>query len=116
MDFYTQLRNILDRHAPLVTQIYTAHTSAPWITEEVNAAKCNLREAERQWRSSGLTVHSQMFLEQITMKKGVILSADRKHYCETLSECNSNKQLYGLTKELLGNGKRCVFPRDIPES
>ena len=44
------LRNVLDRHAPLVTRTVTARPSAPWITEEVKAAKCNVRNAERWWR------------------------------------------------------------------
>ena len=50
------LRNVLDRHAPLVTRTVTARLSAPWITDEVKAAKCNVRKAERRWRSSGLAV------------------------------------------------------------
>ena len=53
------LRNVLDRHAPLVTRTVTARLSAPWITDEVKAAKCNVRKAERRWRSSGLTVRFQ---------------------------------------------------------
>ena len=44
------LRNVLDRHAPQVTRTVTARPSAPWITEEVKAAKCNVRNAERRWR------------------------------------------------------------------
>ena len=42
------LRNVLDRPAPLVTRTVTARPSAPWITEEVEAAKGNLRKAERR--------------------------------------------------------------------
>ena len=42
------LRNVLDRHAPLVTRTDTARPSAPWITEEMKATKCNLRKAERR--------------------------------------------------------------------
>ena len=50
------------------------------------------------------------------MKKRVILSVKRKHFCEKLSKSNSSKQLYGLINELLGNSKSSVFPSDIPES
>ena len=63
-EFNASLRNVLDRNAPLVTQTVTARPSAPWNTEEVKAAKCNLRTAERLWRSGGLTVHKQIFIEQ----------------------------------------------------
>ena len=103
------LRTVLDRHASLITRTVTARPSAPWITEEVKVAKCNLRKAERRWRSSGLTVHKQIFIEQKSVKKRVILCAKCKHFCEKLSQCNSSKQLYGLTNELLGNSKSSVF-------
>ena len=46
VEFNASLRNILYRHAPLVTRIVPARPSVPWITEEVKAAKCNLRKAE----------------------------------------------------------------------
>ena len=63
------------------------------------------------------SAHKQLFIEQRHVEKSqVILSAKRKHFCEKLSKCNSSKQLYGLTNELLGNSKSSVFPSDIPES
>ena len=65
----TSLRNVLDRHAPLVTMTVTACLSAPWFTKEVKAAKYNLREAERWWCSRGLTVYKQIFIEQRNVKK-----------------------------------------------
>lgn len=43
VEFNTLLRNILDRHAPLVTRTVTACPSALWITEMVKTTECNLR-------------------------------------------------------------------------
>ena len=42
-EFYASLRNVLDRHAPLVTRTVTARTSAPWIIEEIKIVECWLR-------------------------------------------------------------------------
>ena len=42
------LRNVLDRHGPLVTRSVTTRPSVPWITEEVKATKCNLPKEERK--------------------------------------------------------------------
>ena len=39
-EFYASLRNVLDRHAPLVTRTVTARTSAPWIIEEIKIVEC----------------------------------------------------------------------------
>ena len=64
VEFNASLRDILDRHAPLVTRTVMARPSAPRITEEVKVAECNLRKAVRQWRSSDLTVQRQLSAEQ----------------------------------------------------
>ena len=61
--FNAALRNVLDRHAPLVTRTVTARPSVPWITEEVKAAKCNLCKA------GNLTVYGQIFVEQRNLRK-----------------------------------------------
>ena len=47
VEFNVSLRNILDRHALLVTRTVSARTSALWIIQELKAVKCNLHKAER---------------------------------------------------------------------
>ena len=54
--YNTCLRQLLDRHAPLVTRTVTDRTSAPWMTLEIKQAKVRRRLAERKWRESGLAV------------------------------------------------------------
>lgn len=71
----------LSRHAP----------PSPWITEEVRTAKCHLRKAEKQWRSSALTIHRQSFVGERNFKtttKRLTLSTKRKYHCENLSVCS----------------------------
>ena len=58
--YNTCLRQLLDRHAPLVTRTVTDRTSAPWMTLEIKQAKVQRRVAERKWRESGLAVHREI--------------------------------------------------------
>ena len=58
--YNTCLRQLIDRHAPLVTRIVTNRTSAPWMTLEIKQAKVKRRLAERKWRESGLTVQGDL--------------------------------------------------------
>ena len=62
LDVYdTSLRQVLDRHAPLTTRHVSDHPSAPWMTDGIKAAKRELRQAERQWRDTRLTVHREIY-------------------------------------------------------
>ena len=58
--YNTCLRQLLDRHAPLVTRTVTDRTSAPWMTYEIKQAKIQRRVAERKWRECGLAVHREI--------------------------------------------------------
>ena len=46
--YNTCLRQLLDRHAPLVTRIVTDRTSAPWMTLEIKQAKVQQHLTERR--------------------------------------------------------------------
>ena len=54
------LRRVLDQHAPLTSRKVTNRPSAPWRTDSIRTAKRELRQAERKWRSSGLTVYKKL--------------------------------------------------------
>ena len=43
------LRNLLDKHAPLVSKRVVARPHVPWYTDEVREAKRQRRKAEKQW-------------------------------------------------------------------
>ena len=50
------LRRALDQHAPLTSRKVANRPSGPWRTDSVKTAKRQLRQTERKWLSSGLTV------------------------------------------------------------
>ena len=75
--YNTYVRQLLDRHAPLVTRIVIDRTSAPWITLEIKQAKVQRRLAERKWRESGLTVHREMFVKQRNLVSNMVSKAEK---------------------------------------
>ena len=65
LDVYdTGLRQALDHHAPLTTRRVSDRPSVPWMTDDIKAAKRELRRAERQWRATRLTVHRDIYTKQ----------------------------------------------------
>ena len=75
--YNTYVRQLLDRHAPLVTRIVMDRTSAPRITLEIKQAKVQRRLAERKWRESGLTVHREMFVKQRNLVSKMVSKAEK---------------------------------------
>ena len=104
--FNTCLRQLLDRHAPLVTRTVLDRTSAPWMTLEIKQAKVQRCLAERKWRQSGLTVHREIYVQQ------------RKDYlCDKIVNCGSSWELFHLSNQMMGKLGDTMLPSNIsPES
>ena len=103
------LRNLFDRHAPLTPRRVTNRPSAPWMTDDVKAAKRELRKTERQWRKSRLTVHRQIFVKQRAAYTSCVRAAKKQHYSELISDCTSSKKLFSITNQPLGKAKSGVI-------
>ena len=113
-EFNAAARGVLDAHAPLVTRRVPARTAAPWMTEEIHEAKQTRRQAERQWRSTLLTVHRQIYCMQRQLVNSLIDSAKRAHICDKISQSNSSRTLFQLTNEMLGKVQKSILPTLIP--
>ena len=62
--YNSELRHVLDKHAPEVHRSITLRPHAPWFTAELRDAKREKRRCERAYRASGLEVHKQIYREQ----------------------------------------------------
>ena len=63
-------RSVLDKHAPAAKRKVTSRVSSPWfslVSEELLQAKRSRRQAERQWRVSGLVAHKELLQEGQTL-------------------------------------------------
>ena len=58
------LQLILDKHAPVFKRKVSVGKNCPWFSlvgDELLAAKRQRRQAEREWRSTGLTIHKEVY-------------------------------------------------------
>ena len=103
------LLRVLDQHAPLTSRKVTNRPSAPWRTDSVRTAKGELRQAERKWRSSGLTVYKELYSAKLTAYTANVRKAKRQYYNDVICNCPSSKQqLYNVTSQLLGKTKKVL--------
>ena len=50
--YNSNLKSVLDKHAPLKTKVNVESPRVPWFNEEIKDAKRKRRKAEKKWRSS----------------------------------------------------------------
>ena len=108
------LRWVLDQHAPLRSRKVANRPSAPWRTDSVRTAKRELRQAERKWRSSGLTVYKELYSAKLIAYTASVRKAKRQYYNDVICNCPSSKQLYNVTNQLLGRTKSPHYPITSP--
>ena len=117
LDIYdTGLRQVLDCHAPLTTRHVSDCPSAPWMTDGIKAAKRELRQAERQWRDTRLTVRREIYTNQRGVVKTLVRAARKLHFSARIENCSNTKQLFSVSSGLLGKSKTTPLLSDIPRS
>ena len=112
----TCLHLALDHYAPLVSRTLTDRTYAPWMTLEVKQAKVERRIAERKWRQSGLTIHREIYAKQRKLVSDLISKAKKDHIYvkKKIVDCDSSKELFRLSNQLMGTFRGTVLPSNIP--
>ena len=110
------LGQLLDQHAPLVSRRVRDRPSAPWLTEAVREARRKQRRAERKWRKTRLTIHKQLYIQEIVNFRSVLGAAKRDYYTTKLKSCSSSKLLFNVSDSLLGKRKSTTLPTDTPMS
>ena len=110
--YNSDIRNVINKHAPLVTKEIILRPSSPWYTDELRAAKRERRKAERRWRRTKLTVHREMFLEVCQCSNELLLDVKKQYYRSKVEDYgNDPKRLFALTKHLMGDTNECQLPK-----
>ena len=110
---------LLDRHAPLKTRSVTERRCAPWINDNIHAAKRELRSAERiasDCTRLDTTVYRETFVKQRNALKAHHRAARRDYQCDKTRYCTSSRLLYSVTDELLAKTTEPKLPTNIPLS
>ena len=71
------------------------------------------RIAESKWCQSGLTVHRKIYAKQ----RDVVSKSKKEHVCEKIIDCDSSRELFRLSNQMIGTFRGTVLPSSIcPES
>jgi retron-type reverse transcriptase len=111
------LRSTLDVHAPLSQKTVSGKRDAPWYNmtgEDLLIAKRERRRAERALDKNKLTVFKQIYNAAKRAVTNIVHSAKVLYYSARVEECQSSKQLFGVTNNLLGNKKKSPLPTIYP--
>ena len=115
--YNTNLKALMDKHAPLCTKVITLRPNAPWYSDELREAKHEKRRCERTWRRTGLTVHQQLYKDQCRHVNKLLHVTKQDYFIEQIMECGRDqKKLYSLTRKLLGNTGNSILPSHISPS
>ena len=64
VQFDSTLRNILNKHAPLIHRNVTIRPSNPWYSNEIAEAKRKRKQLERRWRKTKSEIDRNLFKQQ----------------------------------------------------
>ena len=96
-DLYnSELRQLLDKHAPEESRSITLRTHAPWFNAALRDSKREKRRCERASRASGLEVHRQIYRDECR-KYTALLDQGKTQYYKSKIENADHGQLFRLT-------------------
>ena len=105
------LKETLDKYAPLKRRTVTLRPLATWYHEGIRVAKRKRRKLERRWRTSGLCVDKQLYVEQCQVVNDMVKEAKTLHYSSIISDNASNqKVLFNTVDKLLHRKPERRYP------
>jgi hypothetical protein len=111
--YNSQLRDLLDIHAPIVTKRRSVRDFAPWFDHTAHEIKCERRRLERKWRRSKNTNDLQNFSSSKTAFRNYITSKKSEYINAKIRECGKDsKRLYREVASLLDNKQQNPLPSD----
>ena len=109
--YMDELSALVEKHAPLRTKTITLRSSNPWFTEELHDAKHLKRKLERQWRTTKLTIHHEIYRNQCALTNKLLKQARLSYYSDKVESCGRDqKSLFKVTKHLLGDSNETRLP------
>ena len=100
-DFDSDLRCILDQHAPLKQNMVTIRPNTGWYNDDIRREKHVKRQLERHWRQSGLSHDRLLYVDQCRKVDSMCDDAYVKHIQTHISDNSKNtKELFNITKKL----------------
>ena len=104
LHYNSDLRSIVDYHAPLQKATVTLRPNSPWFTDTLRQEKRNRRQLERTWLRTGLEVHRQAYRTKCVAFNRLLLTTKSEYFSEKIAICGRDqKQLFHITKNIMGD-------------
>ncbi|XP_072017488.1 uncharacterized protein [Amphiura filiformis] len=101
------IKNTLDKHAPTTVRSRTNRPHQPWYNTDIHVARRLRRKYERKWRTTGLEIHRQIYIDQRKMVNEMIDTAKKEHYRSEFEQADS-KTMFKKVNSLLGKGTKIL--------
>ena len=109
--YLSELSELINVHAPLITRTVTLRPHAPWYNEELRDAKQLRRQVERKWRHTKLQADINAYRRQCGIIAKPLSTAKIEHYSNKVEMCkNDPKSLFQLTNSLHVNQQEKKLP------
>ena len=104
-DFYAKsMTSIIDQLAPVTSKTSIDKARAPWYTEELIDERRKVRQLERTWLSSKLTIDREIFVSKRSDYYRHVDEA-KQNYHQTRIEYSDTAGLFRIVDELTGSKK-----------
>jgi hypothetical protein len=109
--YNSELKELLDANAPLQTKTIITRPLSPWYNENIFQARKECKKAESTWRSTGLTVHREIYCHLRNKKKSLISTAKKDHFRVKIDDCGHDQRaLFKVVDQLLGKTSDLKLP------
>ena len=88
----SNLKEILDKHAPIISKVLRIKTVSPWFNNEVRKLKREKRAAEAKWKKTKLDVDLDAFKNKRNHYIRICSDAKRAYYSSKIEACAGNQK------------------------
>ncbi|XP_071959927.1 uncharacterized protein [Antedon mediterranea] len=116
VESYSDIRAVLDLHAPVQNKTIKQKEAKPWYTDEIRSERKVRRQLERKWMKSKLLKDRQEYCVQRCVVNGLIEKAKMRYYSSLVSDCTGDqKKLFNIVNKLLHHSKSSVLPSSVSD-
>lgn len=102
IQYDSELRRILDQHAPLKTKQVNTKPANPWMTPEIRKAKTRRRYLERVWRKNPTALNRSRFTRQTHLCNRMMSKAKSAYYSKVIKDNSSDpRSLWKALNQIL---------------
>ena len=117
-EYSVRMRQVLDRHAPLMSRKIVERPRVPWFTKELKELKIKRRnfKAESDWRKNKCEILLQLYQKARTTYVNALNSSRTSHFTDMISSAgNDAKKLFGIVNTLCNKSRDNPLPDHVSE-